>query len=134
MIKTREVEMCSRCDVHWEVYDYCLLCEGPIKLTSISINSEENIKIFQDTLKKVNKERFDVLLSEHGDGPADIKVVSLSKTDIEQILNKSDFIFNKVNQMPDKGKWRECLGIALLDPYKMEGIVEDIRGLFIFLD
>ncbi|MEH7510727.1 hypothetical protein V7159_24090, partial [Priestia megaterium] len=119
---------------HWEVYDYCLLCEGPIKLTSISINSEENLRIFQDTMKKVNKDQFDVLLSEHGDGPADIEVVSLSETDIEQILTKTDFIFNKVNGMPDKGKQRDCLGIALLDPYKMEGIKEEIRGLFIFLN
>ncbi|PGQ88246.1 hypothetical protein [Priestia megaterium] len=134
MIKTREVEWCSRCNVHWEVYDYCLLCKGPIKLTSISINSEENMRIFQNTVKKVNKEQFDVELSEHGDGPTEIKVVSLSKTDIEQILNKSDFIFNEINGMPDKGKQRNCLGIALLDPYRMKGIEEDIRGLFIFLD
>lgn len=134
MIKTREVLYCKKCNLHWEVYNYCILCQGSIRRTSIAINGEKNTKLVQDTFKQADKEYYDVLLSEHGDGPTEIKVVRLSKTDIEHILTKSDFIFNEVNGMPDKGKQRNCLGIALLDPYKMEGIEEDIRGLFIFLD
>ncbi|MDN3365482.1 hypothetical protein QU577_27455 [Priestia megaterium] len=131
---TREVYICSKCEVHWET-ENCYFCKDTTaKLTAIEIDKEANIKFVEDNLTSLDRNEFDVLLSLDSDGPTDIDTIKMSKDELQEILNKRDFLFNKVSEVNDSGSMRKCLGIGLLDSCKMAGYEEEIRGLFIYTE
>ncbi|MBT2281639.1 hypothetical protein J7E51_27685 [Priestia megaterium] len=131
---TREVYICPKCELHWET-ENCYICEDTAaKLTIIEIDKEANIQFIEDNLTSLGRNEFDVLLSLDSDGPTDIDSIRMSRNELQGILNKRDFLFNKVSEVNDNGSMRKCLGIGLLDPYKMTGYEEEIRGLFIYTE
>ncbi|MEK4822861.1 MULTISPECIES: hypothetical protein [Priestia] len=131
---TREVYICPKCEIHWET-ENCYICkENSAKLTVIKINKEANIQFVKENLTSLGRNEFDVLLSLDSDGPTDIDNIAMSKNEIQEILHKRDFLFNKVSEVNDSGSMRKCLGIGLLDSYKLTGYEEEIRGLFIYTE
>lgn len=131
---TREVYICAKCEIHWET-EYCYICKkSSAKLTVIEIYKAASIQFVEENLNSLSKNEFDVLLSLESDGPIYIDTITMSKNEIQEILYKSDFLFNQVNEVNDSGSMRKCLGIGLLDSYKLRGYEEEIRGLFIYTE
>ncbi|MBU8855415.1 hypothetical protein BGM24_25950 [Bacillus sp. FJAT-26377] len=131
---TREVYICPKCEIHWET-ENCYICkENSAKLTVIEIDKKANIQFVEEKLTSLGRNEFEVLLSLDSDGPTDIDNIAMSKNEIQEILHKRDFLFNKVSEVNDSGSMRKCLGIGLLDSYKLTGYEEEIKGLFIYTE
>ncbi|MGZ9869568.1 hypothetical protein ACU3L3_14210 [Priestia endophytica] len=132
MLKKREVYTCDECGGFCEV-NRCPIpqCIGSAKLTTIEIDKEKNLDIVKKALDSIGESKFKVLLSLSSDGPSDIDIVYMEKEAIISDLSNLDFIFNDIPAVENKKMLKECLGIALLDPYKViKG--EDVKGLFIY--
>lgn len=128
----RMVYICRLCNNYCDT-EICYVCdEESAKLTIMEGTKEEDLEIIKSELDSLERSELDVFLSQFGDSPGGITIVSMKKTELFAILEDHDFIVNDITSVHDKGALRKCIGIALLDEFLYKD--EEIKGIMILTE
>ena len=127
--------ICQECELICDKA-YCYGCETyEVEARPFANNKPDDMKKAKEVLEKSKKEFFKVGLSSFLDCPAIIKDVTMTSEEILGTLNDYDFTFNGVSAIKDSSELAPCIGVALLDEYKINEHhdEETVKSFYIYL-
>ncbi|MGC6586648.1 hypothetical protein ACPV3A_16975 [Paenibacillus sp. Dod16] len=131
-----EIYICTICNSYCDGEE-CFSCnEMSGVLTELEDTSEQDLALIKQTIS--TNENVRLYLSSFGDAPGEIATIDYGTDSLLSLLQMNKFVFNKISSVLVKGQMQNCLGIAFLNPVKIQhkdlSDLEPIYGIMIFTE